>query len=125
MDFLNKAFAQAGDLFRSMTPGARITAGLLLAIVVISLGYLFQHQASGPDVSLMHGVPISANCLPAMEAAFEKANLTSYTVEGDQIKVPSGQQAAYMAALVEGKALPPNFGSALRRALADGNIFDS
>ena len=25
MDFLNKAFAQFNDLFRSMTPGGRIT----------------------------------------------------------------------------------------------------
>ena len=44
MDFLNKAIAQLSDLFRSMTPGARITAGLLLAVVVVSMGYLFQHS---------------------------------------------------------------------------------
>ena len=44
MDFLNKAFAQLSDLFRSMTPAARITAGLLLAVVVVSLVYLFRYQ---------------------------------------------------------------------------------
>jgi flagellar M-ring protein FliF len=125
MDFLNKGFAQVSELFRSMTPGARITAGLLSVLVVISLGYLFQHQVSGPDVFLMHGEPIPGSCLPAMEAAFDKAHLTSYAVEGDQIKVPRGQQAAYMAALVDGKALPPNFGSALTRALDSGSMFES
>ena len=50
MDFVNKAFAQASDLFRSMTPAARITTGLLLAAVVISVGYLFNHQNAAPDV---------------------------------------------------------------------------
>ncbi len=44
MDFLNKALAQFSDLFRSMTPGGRITAGLLLVVAVVSVGYLFQHR---------------------------------------------------------------------------------
>ena len=47
MDFLNKAYAQIADLFRTMTPGARITAGLLLVVVVVSLGYLFNSQITG------------------------------------------------------------------------------
>src|SRR3972149_11863691 len=120
MDFLNKAFAQVVDLFRTMTPGARLTAGLLLIVVVVSLGYLFTHEISGPSADLMHGVPISANSLPAMEAAFAKANLKGYEIRGTQIRVPRGQEAAYMAALAEAKALPPNFGSALRGAVKTG-----
>ena len=51
MDFLNKAFAQLNDLFRSMTPGGRITTGLLLVVAVVSVGYLFQSQVSGGDDS--------------------------------------------------------------------------
>lgn len=125
MDFLNKAFAQLTDLFRSMTPGARITSGLLLVVVVISLGYLFQHQVSGPDVFLMNGEPIPPSYLPAMEAAFAKANLNSYSIEGARIRVPRGQQASFMAALADSKALPPNFGSALREAQNSGNVFES
>jgi flagellar M-ring protein FliF len=125
MDLFNKAFSQLGDLLRSMTPGGRLTAGLLLVVVVVSLGYLFQHQMSGPDVFLMNGEPISPSCLPAMEAAFAKANLSSYTVEGARIRVPRGQQGAYMAALADAKALPPNFSSALRGALDAGSPFES
>ena len=75
MDFLNKAYAQIADLFRTMTPGARITAGLLLVVVVVSLGYLFNSQISGPSADLMHGVPIPPNEMPKMLAAFDKANL--------------------------------------------------
>jgi flagellar M-ring protein FliF len=123
MDFLNKAFAQISDLFRSMTPAARITTGLLLVVVVVSLVYLFDHQMSGPDAFLMGGEPIPASELQAMESAFGKAGLTGYVVEGNRIRVPRGQQAAYMAALADAQALPASFGSYLRKALDGGNAF--
>jgi flagellar M-ring protein FliF len=125
MDFLNKALAQLGDLFRSMTPGARITAGLLLVVVIVSLGYLFRYQVSGPDEYLMYAEAIDTKYLPAMEAAFAQKNLTSYTVDGNRIRIPRGQRAAYNAALVEAKALPPNFGTALNKAQDSANIFES
>src|SRR3954469_24159727 len=72
MDFLNKAIAQVSELFRSMTPGARITAGLLLAIVVVSMGYLFRTGANGPDAYLFGGEPMSDGQLTRVEAAIAK-----------------------------------------------------
>ena len=63
----------------------------------------------------MNGEPIPAGLIPQMEAAFGKAHLEGYVIEGSQIRVPRGQQAAYMGALAEAKALPPNFGSYFRR----------
>jgi len=125
MDFLNKTLAQLNDLFRSMTIGARITAGLLLVAVVVSLVYLFRFQAGGPEVDLMHGMPVPASHLPLMESAFAKAGLTNYEVRGTRVLVPHGQEAAYMAALADAEALPPNFGSAIRKAVESGNVFDS
>ncbi|MBN2579316.1 MAG: hypothetical protein JXB10_10025 [Pirellulales bacterium] len=125
MDFLNKAYAQVADLFRSMTPGARITVVLLSAVVVISLAYLFTHPIGGPEADLMHGVPISADQLPAMEAAFHKAKLSGYEIRGTQIFVPRGQEAAYMGALADDNALPANFSSALQQALIDTSPFES
>ena len=124
MDFLNRAYAQLFDLYRSMTPGSRMTAGLLSAVVMLSLGYLFTHQAVSPDVDLMHGKPIAAAQLPAMVAAFAKANLKNYEVRGTSIFVPRGQEAAYMTALADGKALPPDFGSALHDAVSTTNFFE-
>ena len=109
MDFVNKAFAQLSDLFRSMTPGARLTASLLLVAVVVSLGYLFNSQVSGGDTYLLGGHGFSANELPTMEAAFGKANLSGYTVEGNRVRIPRGQQAAYMGALADAGALPADF----------------
>jgi flagellar M-ring protein FliF len=123
MDFLNKAFAQVSELFKSMTPGARLTAGLLLAVIVISLGFLFQRQSSGPDAYLMDGEPFPATQLGAMEAAFSKANLTGAVRDGNRFKVPRGQQSAYMGALADAEVLPPNFGDYLGRAIASDSPF--
>jgi len=125
MDFLNKAFAQLRELFESMTPGARITAALLLAVVVCSLGYLFVYGVSGPSAYLMDGAAFLPQDLPAMEAAFAQKGLNDYVREGGRIRVPRGKQVAYMAALADANALPRNFGDYLDKALNDGNPFRS
>lgn len=123
MDFLNKAYAQLTDLFRSMTPGARITAGLLLAVVVVSLGYLFNSHVSGPDADLLGGMSFSASDLPAVEAAFAEAGLNDYRIEGTRVRVPRNQQNLYVAALAEAKALPPDFSTAFDEALDASSAF--
>src|SRR5437762_6443936 len=125
MDFLNKALAQLSELFRSMTPGARITAGLLLAVVVISVGYLFQHGVSGPDTYLFGGEPLADGTLTRVEAAIAKAGLSDYQREGGRIRVPSGQQAKYLAAVADAGALPPNFNTILENALDKGGPWES
>ncbi len=124
MDFLTKAYNQLADLFRSMTPGARITSGLLLAVVVCSLGYLFVERSSGPGVYLMNGEPFPPAAIRDMEAAFAQAGLGSYRLEGTRIRVPSGQQTAYMAALADANALPQDFGQMMENALDSGNVFE-
>lgn len=123
MDFLNRAFLQVKDLFLSMTPGARVTTALLLGVIVVSLGYLFAHQVSGSDVYLMGGESFSAGDLKAMEAAFGKAGLSSYRIEGSRVSIPRGQQAVYMAALVDANAVPPDFGKYLTEAVEASNPF--
>src|SRR3954468_4401665 len=125
MDFLNKAIAQLSELFRSMTPGARITAGLLLAVVVISVGYLFQHSSTGPDAYLFGGEPISSGPLDRIEAAIAKAGLSDFQREGFRIRVPSGQQAKYLAAVADAGALPANFNTILENALDKGGPWES
>jgi flagellar M-ring protein FliF len=125
MDFLNKSLAQLSDLFRSMTPGARMTAGLLLAVVVVSMGYLFRQSASGPDAFLFGGEPLSDGQLTRAEAAIAQAGLSGYEREGNRIRVPAGQKAAYLAAVADGGALPPNFNTILEDALGKGGPWDS
>ena len=125
MDVLNKSLAQINDLFKSMTPGARLTAGLLLIVVVVSLAYLFNHQLAGGDADLLGGQPFTAGEMSAMEAAFGKAGLNGYTIVGNRIRVPAGQKAAYMAALVDHGALPAHFGDYLTSAMSKVGPFSS
>ena len=125
MDFVNRAFAQITDLFQSMTPGARITAGLLLAVLVVSLGFLFTHQGSGPDVDLFSGSPIPPSQISQIQAALAKKGLNAYEVEGNRIRIPRGQRDVYLAAVAEARALPPNFESAFDAALEGAGVFTS
>jgi flagellar M-ring protein FliF len=122
MDFLNKAFAQFNDLFRSMSPGGRITAGLLLVVAVVSVGYLFQNQVGGGDDYLFSGDSIPAATLQKMQNAFGKKDLNGFTIEGGRVKVPHAQRAQYLAALADAKALPPAFGDP-RKEAGEANPF--
>ncbi len=125
MDFLNQAIAQISDLFRSMTPGARITAGLLLAVVVISVGYLFQHQSAGPDEFLFGGQYLTDGQINQIEAAMAKAGLNDFQRDGNRILVPRGFRSEYLAAVADGGALPPNFHNYLENALSQGGPWES
>lgn len=125
MDFLNKALAEITELFRSMTPGARITAALLLCAVVVSVVYLFQSETSGTDEYLLGGREFSSAEMAAAEAAFAKEDLSKSEIVGNKIKVPRGQKAAYLAALASNNALPPDFGTSLITAASSENPFMS
>ncbi|HVX61796.1 MAG TPA: hypothetical protein VHC19_14370 [Pirellulales bacterium] len=125
MDFLSRAYAQLADLFRSMTPAARITSGLLLAGVVASLLWLFNNRVSGGDAYLLNGHHFSASEIDAMEAAFGGAGLSDYEMEGNRIRVPRTQKAKYMAALADAGAMPAHFGSHLTDAINRPSPFTS
>jgi flagellar M-ring protein FliF len=125
MDFLNKTFAQIKSLFESMTPGARITAGLLLAVVVVSVTFLFRQGVGGSNEYLLGGRPLSSSEIGAIEAAFAKANLSDYRVDGNRIMIPRGEKAAYIGAMADGQALPADFNVFLDEAISSGSPFES
>jgi flagellar M-ring protein FliF len=125
MDLINKAYAQLAELFRSMTPGTRIAVGLLLAVVVVSLVYLFQYQAVGGDEFLLDGRPFSASEMTAIEAAFAQAGLGKSTIVGNRIRIPRGQKEVYLAALADNNALPADFSKYMDEAAASDNPFAS
>jgi flagellar M-ring protein FliF len=125
MDFLNTAFAQLSDLFRSMTVGARITAALLLIVVVVSLAWLFQHQVYGGDTFLLGGQSFAGSDMNAIEMAFAQAGLNDYEWVGMQVRIPRSKQYAYVAALADAKALPADWSRFLSQALDSSNPFFS
>ena len=125
MDFLNKSYAQLSDIFRSMTPGARITSGLLLVAIIISLVYLFQHQTGYGDIQLFGGRSFSQKELAAMEAAFSNAGLNGWTQERDRILIPRGQRNEYIAALAEDNALPEDFDTIMEELIQNDSPFET
>jgi flagellar biosynthesis/type III secretory pathway M-ring protein FliF/YscJ len=124
MDAFTRAFSPLGDLYRSMTPGSRLTAGLLVAVAVGALSYLGTQQAARPEVDLMHGVPVAPSQLPVMQAAFAKAKLKSPAIRGTSIFVPRGEESQYMQALVAAGALPPSLGAARHEALNSASMME-
>ncbi len=125
MDVINKGLTQIGDLFKSLSPGMRMVTALLFAAIVISLGFLMTNRYSGGDDYLLGGIGFTAHELPAMEAAFGKAGLSDYTVEGNRIRVTRSRHSTYMAALADGGALPAHFGDHLAKATNNTTVFTS
>jgi flagellar M-ring protein FliF len=124
MDFLNQAVAQVRDLFLSMTPAARVTAVLLVAVIGVSLGFLVQQQSAGPDEFLFNGEFLAPADADRVEAAIAQAGLNGWTREGNRIKVPRSQMAEYLGAVADAGALPPNHDSIIQQALDLGPFVD-
>lgn len=125
MDFVNKVSTQAAELLRSLSPAARLAAGLLVVVVAISLVYLVQSQVTHGDEFLLDGRPFSASELTSIEAALAQAGLGGSTVAGNRIRIPHGQKSAYLAALAEANALPTDFYKYFDDAVAAENPFVS
>lgn len=125
MDFINRAAAQLRELFESLSPSTRLLVGLLLAVVVISAGVMYPSGTESPQEVLLGGENLSDSQLNRMEAAIAQAGLTEHRREGRQIWVPAEQKAAYLAAVADADALPPNFNTMLQRALERGGPLES
>lgn len=125
MDFLNKYLEQLRDLFASMTPGARLTTGALLAVVVVSLGFLFKESTSGPDQFLYGGEPLTRQELVDVEHALSAAGLSDYEVHGNMIKVPRTKKHLYLAAIASADAGPKDAGAIIAESLEDISPLDS
>jgi flagellar M-ring protein FliF len=125
MDFLNKAYAQIVDLFRSMTPAGRLTAGLLTAVIVVGLAFLFRFQSKSMDGYLLEGRPFMAGELTAVQRALSEAELNDWELDGNRIKIPASQKAVYIAALAENNALPADWNAAMDKAVDGTNPFRS
>ncbi len=124
MDFLNQAIGQVRELFLSMTPAARVTAVLLVGVIGVSLGFLVQQHSAGPDEYLFNGDFLPTEDANRIEVAIAKAGLAGSERVGNRIKVPRGQKTAYLAAVADAGALPPNFHDLLDGALDLGPFVD-
>jgi flagellar M-ring protein FliF len=125
MDFVNQATAQLSELLRSMSVGTRVATVALLALVVLSLVYLFQYQVNSGDEFLLGGRPFTPSEMTAIEAAFAKAGLGKSQLVGSQIRIPRGKKDVYLAAMAEGNALPADFHTYLDEAIVAHSPFEN
>ncbi|MDA7979126.1 MAG: hypothetical protein MPJ50_10210 [Pirellulales bacterium] len=125
MGVLTKAWEQAKDLFLSMTPGARLTAVLLFAVIVVSLGYLFMNSGANSADFLLGGRPFDPVEMGRIQAAFGQAGLSGAVIEGSRIKVPSGEEAKYLAAMASAGVLPRDAADIMAEAMTDLSPFAS
>ena len=125
MDFLNRSFAQLADLFRTMTPGARITTGVLLAVLAVGLAYLFQSPTESAHYYLFGGQDLSESEIDALEVAFAAKGLNGWERDGFRLRVPHADRYKYLAAAAEADALPVQPGGALDRMIRADNPLNS
>jgi flagellar M-ring protein FliF len=125
MRFVAQAIAQAKELLLSLSPAMRLVAGLLLVTVLVGLWLLFFAPWDGGGHFLLGGRTFNASEITAAEKAFGQAGLKEARVEGNRIRVPPGQESAYVAAMAAEGALPADFGEILEKTLEKVNPFMS
>ncbi|TWT43180.1 hypothetical protein [Botrimarina hoheduenensis] len=124
MDFVNQTIAQLKELFGTMTPGARITAGLLLAVVVVSMGYLFQQSTAGPDAYLFGGEVFSTTEISRMEGAMATAGIKGFSNENNRLRVPQSLREEAIAAIASASELPADVFGEMDEAIDGGSWLD-
>lgn len=126
MDFLNRAYAQIGDLFKGMTPGSRMTAGMLLVMIVISLVYLLAFRVDPANEYLLGARQFSRSELADIQSAFAAAGLSDFEIVGNRVRVPRRRMTDYLQSLSQNNVRLADFDSAVDEAIANANsLIDS
>jgi flagellar M-ring protein FliF len=125
MNPLNQFTKQISELIASMTPSARIMAGLLFATIVVSLGWIVSVQQSTSYEYLLGGSTMTDEELTRAEQAFGDSGLPDYQREGLRIKVPRDKKDVYLKALSSANAVPASWHGALDSSLSSSNPFES
>lgn len=123
MNFFNQAARQIKDLFKSMTPGARVVTSLLVIVILLSSAFLVKFQAATNTEFLFGARVLSDGDIGRMELAFAKANLESWTTIGNRIQVPQGKKTHFMAALAAAQELPADSDELFRKVLLEDTSF--
>ena len=113
MDYLKQFYAQIRDLFLSMTPGNRIVASMLAAVLAVSLGYLFvgsiqtETLPDGKYAFIYDGRSFDGDEKTAAESAIARAKLRGHDWIGDKLRVPKKQVATFTNVLAAERVLNP------------------
>jgi len=124
MDYVKQLYAQLRDLFLSMTPGNRIIASLLAAVLVVSLGYLLvgsvktESTPEGKYVYLYDDREFEGDEKSSVESALAKDGLHAHDWIGNKLRVPKKLSAKYGATIAMANALIPRYNN--RKTTVEG-----
>ena len=124
MDAHSTPLQTAHDGARFLSPLRIVALGLIAAAAGLAVWQLREDSREG-SVPLLADTLLPSSELALMEAAFDRAKLTDYAIDGGRILVPKGRQSSYMRALVDAEALPREFGGSLRRAMETSSPWQS
>ena len=123
MKWLSAIGQQLNDLLASMTPASRIMAGLMLAVVVVSLGWMTVGGARQEVRVPVRRPRLFGRGIVGLGSCLWRRPARS-TNGGQRIKVPAGQKDQYLKALSSAGSLPKEFDSYMTDALTSGSPFD-
>ena len=124
MDAHSPPLQTTHDGARFLSPLRIVALGLIAAAAGLAVWQLREDSREG-SVPLLADTLLPSSELALMEAAFDRAKLTDYAIDGGRILVPKGRQSSYMRALVDAEALPREFGGSLRRAMETSSPWQS
>ncbi|MGL6196846.1 MAG: hypothetical protein ACRC2T_18695 [Thermoguttaceae bacterium] len=126
MEFINKQLFQIRELFFGMTPGNRITIGLLTAVFLASIFFLFRGWTKNDPtvIPLYGGRYFSQSDQKTISDALAAAQLEEYDWKRGQLLVPSNQKSKYMAAIAEAKAITDT-GDAFSQTVGNLGVYSS
>ncbi len=122
-------FAQVRDLYLSMTPGNRLLSGLLVAVLIVSLGYLIigSINMGNPQSKLLRlydGRTFSQDEQMAIENALAAEGLRDYEWVAGSVQVPRDKKARYTSVIALASAIKPK-GNARNEAVANFTTWSS
>lgn len=123
---MNEPFADSASTGR--LPRVTVAQALALGLVAAAVGWaawLVRDRPINEEVELLPGTVLPSSEMAIVEAAFDRAQLVDHRTEDGRVWVPRPRQSAYMRALVDGEALPREFGSSLKRALEKNSPWQS
>ncbi|MEM9827575.1 MAG: flagellar M-ring protein FliF C-terminal domain-containing protein [Planctomycetota bacterium] len=125
MKILKAQIESAREVLAALPMQSRVTMGLLVLAVVVSLGFLVRGEWETGREPLFGGQAFAETELNEMEFAFSRAGLADWKRDGTRMLVPTADKASYLAALDESKTLSMSIRSNLQEAIANSSVFES
>ncbi|MEM9368340.1 MAG: beta-cystathionase [Planctomycetota bacterium] len=116
---------QLRSLFAGMPVQSRVITGLLVAAIVVAMGFLVRGSNATQTEYLLGGRLMDERELDAAELAFGSAGLTGWHRDGRRMKIPTVNRDEFLASLEKSLALPISLRTSLQSAHEQSSAFES